>query len=341
MIVPHAGVHPIDGDVPDGPHREPREVPEVTPVPEQERRGSTPVRTVSVVGGKGFLGSRIAGTLRAGGHRVHVLDRQDPVVAHDRLTDAAAGSGWVVWAASSINPMIAENDPDRVALDVAAFDAFLAALEAAGDARPRVALLSSGGTVYDELADPPHTEDSPTVPRSAYGRAKLTLEHHLLAAAPDSVVLRVSNAYGPGQQVAPGQGVVAHWLHALATHQPLHVFGDPAAVARDYVHVDDIARAARLLVEDEPRTEQVLNIGAGRATSLAELLEAVTAATGAAPEVRYHEARAFDARATWLDCTRASRTLGWTPRVALRDGIAGAWQAVRTAARAQGATRTR
>jgi UDP-glucose 4-epimerase len=319
MMAPHAGSERRDAAG--------------NPVPRQGVRAVTrggaphPARAVSVVGGRGFLGSRIAGNLRGAGHLVRVLDRRDPVVDADGLAPGVAGCDWVVWAASSINPMIAQHDPDRVALDAEAFDTFLAGMAAAGARAPRVLLLSSGGTVYDETAPPPYAEDSPTVPRSAYGRAKLALERRLLDAAPDAVVLRVANAYGPGQQVAPGQGVVAHWLHAASAGKPVHLFGDPA-VARDYVHVDDIADAARLVVEHDLRGEPVLNVGAGRATSLTELLEAVQAAIDAPLTVERHEARTFDARSTWLDCTRAERALGWHPRVALHDGIAGTWRAV-------------
>jgi len=327
MMVSHAG---------DGRDDRPVRAPAVITTPRAGSPLPGTTRTVSVVGGGGFLGARIVADLRDHGHRVHVLDRRHPVVAAGDLVPAAAASDWVVWAASSINPMIAEHDPDRIALDTEAFDAFLAGLAAARErgGRPRVVLLSSGGTVYDEDAEPPYSESSPTGPRSAYGRAKLDLEHRLLDAVPDPVVLRVANAYGPGQQVAPGQGVIAHWLHAVATGQPVHLFGDPS-VARDYVHVADVARAARLVVERELRAHAVLNVGAGRATSLAELLDAVSAAAGAPLDVHRHEARSFDARSTWLDTTRAERDLGWAPRVGLRAGIADAWGAVRAEVRAR------
>jgi UDP-glucose 4-epimerase len=323
MMAPHAGTDPRgDAAVPAGTRATRQGV-----RPMRAATAARPARAVGVVGGRGFLGAGIASALRAGGHEVRVLGRRDPVVDADGLAPDVAGADWVVWAASSINPMIAQHDPDRVALDAEAFDGFLAGLAAAGDDAPRVLLLSSGGTVYDETASPPYAEDSPTVPRSAYGRAKLALERRLLDVVPEAVVLRVANAYGPGQQVAPGQGVVAHWLHAVAAGQPVHLFGDPA-VARDYVHVDDIADAARLVVESDLRGEPVLNVGAGRATSLSELLDAVQAATDAPLRVERHEARTFDARSTWLDCTRAERALGWRPRVGLHEGIAGTWHAV-------------
>ncbi len=291
---------------------------------------SDPLRTVSVIGGRGFLGGRIADRLQETGHRVHILDRDRPAFDATGLLPEVAGSDWVVWAASSINPMIADNDPDRVVLDAEAFEQLLRGLDDLGPIAPRVLLLSSGGTVYDESVDPPYAEDSPVGPSSAYGRAKLALEQRLFRETNHPVVLRVSNAYGPGQRVAPGQGVVAHWLYAAAAGQPLHLFGDPA-VARDYVHVADIAEVARLVIETGT-TEPVLNVGGGCATSLEELLAAVTAATDLPLVVERHPARSFDARSTWLDCRRTQDVLGWRTTFSLTDGIADTWRWLRSTA---------
>ena len=53
----------------------------------------------------------------------------------------------------------------------------------------------------------------------------------------------MANAYGPGQRPAPGQGVLAHWMEAILAGEEVQLYGDPDAT-RDYVFVDDIARAA-------------------------------------------------------------------------------------------------
>lgn len=282
---------------------------------------------VSVVGARGFLGRRICAVLAKRGHLVHPFDRDMPPATVDGLDLRVPASDHVVWAASSINLMIAENDPDRVALDTEVFLSFVTAVAAVPDG-PRTILLSSGGTVYDSSVVPPYSETSPVGPRSAYGRAKLGLEQLLLANDADGLVLRVSNAYGPGQQVAPGQGVIAHWLHAIAAGQDIHIFGDPA-ISRDYVHADDIAVAVATAVEQDYRTHDVLNIGSGHPTSLRELFAVVAHATGdASLEPRLHPARTFDTTSTWLDCERAAHTLGWRPQITLAEGIAETWQIV-------------
>ena len=262
------------------------------------------------------------------GHEVHQFERDEPPLTADGIDPRVLESDHVVWAASSINPLIAENDPDRVALDLEAFRAFIEAARSDGEG-PRTIILSSGGTVYDTSTEPPYSEASPARPRNAYGRAKRELERILLSHDPAGLVLRVSNAYGPGQPVAPGQGVIAHWMHAIALGKDVHIFGDRDA-ARDFVYVDDIALAVVAVIEQDYRVHDVVNIGAGRPTTLGELLDAVAVTVGTRLEPVVHPARPFDARSTWLDCGRAARTLGWRPVMPLLDGLAATWHAVTT-----------
>ncbi|WP_456818142.1 NAD-dependent epimerase/dehydratase family protein [Cellulomonas sp. URHB0016] len=282
---------------------------------------------MSVVGSGGFLGGHITRLLVERGHVVHEFGRSEPPVTLGEVDPRIAVSDHVVWAASSVNPMIAENDPDRIELDLLAFHAYVTAV-AGVEHGPRTILLSSGGAVYDQMASPPYAESSPVVPRTAYGRTKIELENRLLEHDDAGLVLRVSNAYGPGQTVAPGQGVVAHWIHAIAAGQEIHIFGDPE-VARDYVYAEDIASALVAAVEQDFRGQSVLNIGSGTPTTLRELHSTIAAACGGdAPRPRPLPARGFDARSTWLDCSLAESELGWRPRVSLRDGIERTWALV-------------
>ncbi len=290
-------------------------------------RGTGP-RGVAVIGARGFIGSRVVTHLRAAGRDVFVYDRAHPAVVGDEFADPDLASATdVVWAASSINPLIAENYPARVADDAESFSAYLRAAARLAHP-PRTVLLSSGGTVYDPTATPPYAETSPTVPRSTYGRAKLGLERALQRSRVPGVVLRIANAYGPGQPVAPGQGVVSHWLRAVAAGQELHVYGD-GSTARDYVHVDDVARAVVATTARDTGAWDVFNIGSGRAASLSELLEITRAVVGDHEvRVRRHPARGFDQQATWLDCRHTSDVLGWTAQVSLERGLRETWRAI-------------
>jgi UDP-glucose 4-epimerase len=144
---------------------------------------------------------------------------------------------------------------------------------------------------------------------------------------PGTVVARVANAYGPGQPVARGQGVIAHWLRALRRDEPLKVYGDPGTV-RDYIFAEDVADALVGIVDaiDPPR---VLNIGSGTGTSLATLLHSlIRVADQDLVSVEYLANRSFDVPASYLDVALARTSIGWQAKVSLEEGLVRCWAAV-------------
>jgi UDP-glucose 4-epimerase len=279
-----------------------------------------------VVGATGFIGGALAARLEACGMPVLRAGRSETANGSAAL-DRIAAAGTVYWAASSINPRIAVESPELVAADRRAFSDFLDALETRGSTA-RVVFFSSGGTVYGE-AQPPFSEATEARPTTAYGEAKLALEQTLLERRGSAVVVRISNAYGPGQHPAPGQGVIGHWLRALARHEPIEVYGDVAA-ARDYVFIEDLVDALVRLpaVEALP---PVINLGSGRPTTLAEILEVIESVSHEHPaDVRHSAARSFDLERVWLDTTLAHDVLDWQPAVGLEEGVQAMWRWVLT-----------
>jgi UDP-glucose 4-epimerase len=285
-----------------------------------------------VVGAAGFIGSALVGRLRASGVEVKAFTRTVSFMAgRERLAPDASSSRTVFWLAASVNPAVAEERPDLVKGDLAIFEQLLRGAEATSEP-PRIVLLSSGGVIYDPDLPPPYREDSPVRATTAYGESKLSLERLLWSAdLPDDskVVVRVSNAYGPGQPARRGQGVIAHWLHAASTRQPLVLLGAPETM-RDYVYVGDIVDAL-VTVHRTPRpVPPIVNVGSGHGTSLDELANVVLdVVDDPALKVDARPARAFDLSRTWLDIELAARTLDWRPRTSLRDGVAAAWASVR------------
>lgn len=286
--------------------------------------------SMAVVGAAGFLGRALVDGLRRAALPVSSYTRSAPFLDGDGAArPGLASARTVYWLATQINPQIAEQQPEKVAEDLAAFEQFLRTVSTLV-VPPTVVLLSSGGTVYDPDVAPPYAETAPTRPGSAYGSAKLALEEQLAARAPGRfVTLRVSNAYGPGQPVASGQGVIAHWLRAARRGEDIRLFGAPETI-RDYVYVDDVARAMRAVDAVPGPLPPVLNIGSGRPTTLQELAETVLAVVqDPAVQLVVEGRRSFDVPRTWLDISLAASVLGWSPQTPLTDGIAAAWAAVR------------
>jgi len=192
-----------------------------------------------VVGANGFLGSALTHRLDADGVSPLRFHRGDRWSGSDQTSGRRLSHTEVVyWLAGSVNPATADLRPDLVEADLMALSTFAGAIR--GSSVRRVVLASSGGTVYDVSAAPPYAETGPTSPQSTYGQQKLRQEELLHEALPDEVelvVLRIGNAYGPGQPVGTGQGVIAYWLDAALKGRPLVLFGDPGTT-RDFTYID-------------------------------------------------------------------------------------------------------
>ncbi|MGH3022110.1 MAG: NAD-dependent epimerase/dehydratase family protein [Gaiellaceae bacterium] len=277
--------------------------------------------SIAVIGSQGFIGRALVATLREDDLAVVEFPSTRPFLRADRSpADQLAAADAVVYLASRINPGIAERDPAAADAHLAALGNLLRALAGSGK---RVIYPSSGGTVYDTKRKPPYGETSPLRPIGRFGATKVEAER-LLSETPgiEPVAMRISNAYGPGQQSGTGLGVIAHWLAAAAEGEPLRMIGPPETT-RDFVYVDDVGDAIlRALSSDTP--PPIVNIASGTPTSLGELAEIVQAVI---PGIEFvlEPNRSFDVARSWLDIGLARETLGWAPTTELREGIARTW----------------
>jgi UDP-glucose 4-epimerase len=186
----------------------------------------------------------------------------------------------------------------------------------------RLVIASSGGTVYGVATRLPTPEDHPTRPISLHGHNSLTVERYAQFFAErhdfETIILRFSNPYGPGQIARRGQGVIAAWSQALARDEPLVLYGDPET-RRDFLYIDDLVDATARAGLSAPTG--VYNVGSGVSTPLREVIDLLVAAGGRPTKVVDADARPVDVPVTHLDCSRLQRTTGWHPTVSLAEGI--------------------
>ncbi|MDQ1731412.1 MAG: UDP-glucose 4-epimerase [Pseudonocardiales bacterium] len=279
--------------------------------------------SAAVLGASGFIGSAIARALEHRGTACARYTRAEPFMIDGQLAPELQSADVVFWLVSSIRPATSDA-ADRATADQSALQLLLDRL-AERPRSPRVVAVSSGGTVYDTATRPPYHEASPTRGANAYGEAMLAVEQLLRDRAPDHVVLRASNAYGPGQPARRGQGVIAHWIDSIRREEPIRLIGDPE-IRRDYLFIDDLVDAL-LRSAFVPGAPAVVNIGSGVGTSLRELSEELRDVVGGLVEMEAAPARSFDAPSTWLDVSLAASTLGWHPSTDLHSGLAATWKA--------------
>ena len=173
-------------------------------------------------------------------------------------------------------------------------------------------------------------EDARLDPRSSYAASKVATEHYLAAwvrqAPGAAVALRYHNVYGPQMpRDTPYSGVAALFRSAIEQGRAPDVFEDGGQM-RDFVHVDDVARAnvlaLRQVVEAEDESFATYNIASGEPVPIRRVAELVARGTGRdlTPHVsgRY---RLGDVRHVVASPEKARRGLGFIAAVRPDDGL--------------------
>ncbi|CAM3570484.1 NAD-dependent epimerase/dehydratase family protein [Nocardioides zeicaulis] len=173
-------------------------------------------------------------------------------------------------------------------------------------------------------------EDARLDPRSSYAASKLAQEHYTSSwvrqAGATAVALRYHNVYGPGMpRDTPYSGVAAMFRSSLERGERPQVFED-GGQARDFVHVDDVARANVLALErvvSEPGAHyRAYNVCSGRPVTILEVARRVAEGTGRdlSPEVT-GGFRAGDVRHVVASPALAASELGFTASVTPDVGL--------------------
>ncbi|MBV8399531.1 MAG: NAD-dependent epimerase/dehydratase family protein, partial [Acetobacteraceae bacterium] len=135
--------------------------------------------------------------------------------------------------------------------------------------------------------------------------------------------LRLFNVYGPGQALSnPYTGVLAIFASRLLNGERPLVFED-GEQRRDFVHVEDVARAFLLALEQPAAPGAVFNIGSGQDVSIREVGSQLAAAMGREhlePDI-LGKARIGDIRHCFADISLARTRLGFAPRRGFEDSL--------------------
>lgn len=229
--------------------------------------------------GHGQLGRSVSAHLPAGTWAAAEVPWSDPADARraveHRLRTFLAGpdATSVLWCAGAATVGSAPSQLDdelttlRTALDVVA-----------DVGRPvRLFVAGSAGGVHggnSGVCD----ESTPPRPANAYGWSKLEVERSVAewaGATKIATVLvgRISNLYGPLQNLAKPQGFISHLLRSMAVGEPL-VLRVPPSTIRDFVYAHDVGAAIAGWATNgplEPRTDVGL-LAAGRSVTLGHVV---------------------------------------------------------------------
>ena len=196
-------------------------------------------------------------------------------------------------------------------------------LDACSKSHARLIYFSSGGTVYGTPRYIPIDEGHRTEPISAYGIHKLTeekcIEYYGRTYGLDYQILRISNPYGPWQDIHGSQGVIPIFLAKILNGEAIDLWGDGSAI-RDYIYVEDLMDAV-CRISDYHGAERVFNVGSGEGTSLRQLINDIKMVTDEPVYVNFLPGRIQDVPSNILDTTLINREVGWKSTTSLITGL--------------------
>jgi len=308
---------------------------------------------VLVTGGAGFIGSHLAERLVERGARVRIVDnlstgdlanvepldgRAEIIIGDLRDPDVCARAVRgvdVVFHVAAL-PSVPRSLADPWESHDANVNGTMRLLAACRTARVRRIVYSSSSSVYGDTPVLPKTETLEPRPRSPYAASKLAGEQSVLAFARAGLVegmaLRYFNVFGPRQNPdAPYAAVVPLFLRAARQGTTALLYGD-GSQTRDFTYVGNVVDA-NLLAASRPASGvsgHAVNVGAGRRTSLRDLISRVESVTGRPLRVEARSPRAGDVRDSLADLARAHALLGFVPAVDLGAGLRLTWEWMRT-----------
>ncbi len=295
-------------------------------------------RKALVTGGAGFIGSHMVDRLLELDYKVVVMDdlssgkiknlNSDAVFHHTNITQIPMGEiiqreqpDLVFHMAAQTSVTESTKNPiDDTNTNVIGTMRVLEASRKVGV--EKVIYSCTGGALYGDPDKIPCMDDTIPVPVSPYGMSKWIAEQYLefyyRQYRLNFTSLRYGNVYGPRQDPHGEAGVVAIFCQGMPEGKQPQIFGD-GTQERDFISVFDVVDANIAAIDRG--NGMTINIATGKATNVNRIFEMLRSITGYKWDPVHAPQRAGEVYQIALDCTRAAKELGWSPKISLEEGM--------------------
>lgn len=313
---------------------------------------------ILVTGGAGYIGSHTCKALAAAGHNVVVYDNLSS--GHREFAKFGEFEHGDIRDTQYLKDCLVRHKPEGVIHFAASSDVgesvrdpgkyfsnnvsgTLSLLQAMRDSHITNIVVSGTCSVYGQPEQMPISENCALQPINPYGATKLFMERMLAdfhtAHNFNWTSLRYFNAAGNspdgdiGEWHIPETHLVPRVIFAaLGKIDVIEIFGNDyptpdGSCIRDYIHVDDLAKAHILAMEKLVKggASKAYNLGTGHGTSVFEIISGVNKISGKTVPVRIAPGRQGDTAQLVADAGLAARELGWRPEKNLETMLNDAW----------------
>ena len=296
---------------------------------------------VLITGAAGFLGSNLCDRFLRDGHEVVGLDNfltghPDNIAhltGHERFSFVRHNISEYTYVAGPLDGVLHFASPaspiDYLELPIQTLKVgSLGTHNALGLAKAKGArfFLASTSEIYGDPLVHPQVESywgnvNTIGPRGVYDEAKrfaeaMTMAYHRTHGV-DTRIVRIFNTYGPRMRPRDGR-VVSNFIVQALNGEPITIYGD-GSQTRSFCYVDDeVEGLYQLFMKGDANP---CNIGNPDEYTVKQLAEIVVELTGATTPIVYEPLPQDDPKVRKPDITRARTTLGWEPKIDVREGV--------------------
>lgn len=168
-------------------------------------------------------------------------------------------------------------------------------------------------------------ETTMPMPTSVYGATKLCQENLLSvwckAMNVSFKIVRLQNVYGPGQSlINPYTGIVSLFVRLAKAGEAIPLYED-GLIIRDFILIDDVARAILMVADNDACAGKVLDIGTGKDTTIAQIARLIAARYHAPDPVVCGKYRNGDVRHACCHMERTKEILGFEAAFSVQEGL--------------------
>ncbi len=132
-------------------------------------------------------------------------------------------------------------------------------------------------------------------------------------------VARIFNTYGPRMALYDGR-VVSNFMVQALQNEPITIYGE-GHQTRSFCYVDDLVEGLMRLMDSDEAVTGPMNLGNPHECTILEIAEIIIKLTGSKSEIVFKPLPENDPVRRCPDITLARKTMDWTPRVDLEDGL--------------------
>ena len=273
---------------------------------------------IGITGSHGFIGSHLAKALeKSGKYDLALLDHKHCDLLDVKSLKSFVSGRDVIFHIAGANR---DTNVNLIRINVIGTLNLLEAIKHYGKKNIKFIFISSVQVYTPSFTNSAfREEDLNLFSDTIFGLSKITAENLVNLYDIDSIIFRLSNAYGPYSKPFYNS-VIATFCYLIANDKTIQINGD-GEQKRDFIFISDVVDALMKVIGYSGGEKEIFNLGSGELTSLRQIISIIKKLSGIDNKVEYISSRQESTGWVLTNQEKITSKLNWEPRVDIEKGL--------------------